>query len=159
MTDAMPFWIQVKQATARASDAAGGDKVLAAVTTRITHSARFSDYANLSQVNRVTPFDAAIEVDRHNLAKGKSAEHLELGARELGFVLVRLPAGRGPARVLEVGGKSAQEMGALMMELGQALADGKLSGPERAAIHERIRELQIDLADLDAAVMAEGEAP
>ena len=158
MTEAMPLWIRVKQATAAASDAANGDKVLAAVTTRITHSTRFSEYASLTYPNRVVPFDAAIEVDKHALSMGKGPQHLELAARELGFLLVRVPQGRGSARVLEASGRSAQDMGAVMMELGQALADGKLTGSEKSAIHEKIRHLMVDLAELDAAVDAEGEA-
>jgi hypothetical protein len=157
MADPLPLWILVKQATAVASDAANGDKVLAAVTTRITHSTRFSEYASLNYPNRVVPFDAAIEVDRHSIKIGKAPQHLSLAAHELGFLLVRVPHGRGPAKVMEASGRSAQEMGALMMELGQALADGKLSGPERAAIHDRIRHLQVDLAELDAAVDVEAE--
>lgn len=157
MTDLIPFWMRVKQATGRASDDAKGDKVLAAVATRITHSSRFSEYADLNKPNRVVPFDAAVEADKHNLSMGKPAHHLKLAAEELGFVLVRLPKGRGPARVLEISGTAAQEMGALMIELGQALADGKLTGPERRAIHDRILELQADLADLDAAVQAESD--
>lgn len=154
----LPLWIWVKQATAAASDAAGGDKVLAAVATRLTHSARFSEYGNINLPKNVVPLDAAIEVDRHCLKLGRPAHHLQLAARELGFLLVRAPQGHGPARLLEASGRSAQEMGALMVEIGQALTDGKMSGPECAAIHAKVRQLQVDLAELDLAVDLEAEA-
>lgn len=155
---AIPFWVPVKDATARTSDDLGGDKVLVAVSTRISSHQFFSYYSSNKHVNRVVPFDTAIELDKYNLAHGGEARHFVLAARELGFLPVRIPQGRGPAKVLEASGRSAQDMGAMMMELGQALADGKLSGPERAAIHEKIRLLQVDLAELDAAIDAEGEA-
>lgn len=149
---ALPLWIQVKQATAQASNAAGGDKVLAAVSTRISHSARFSEYASLNHPGRVVPFDAAIEADRHCLSVGQPAHHMQLGADRLGCLLVRRPQGRGTAQLLEASGRSAREMGALMVEIGQALIDRKLSGPGCHAIHDRILVLQVDLAELDAAV-------
>lgn len=154
----IPFWVAVKAATADTSDDLGGDKVLAAINTRIRHSQYFSYYSDTQNLKYFTAFDTAIELDKYNLEHGGQARHFELAARELGFLPVRLPVGRGSARILEVSGKSAQDMGAMMMELGQALADGKLTGPERAAIHEKIRHLQVDLAELDAAIDAEGEA-
>ncbi|HEV7344175.1 MAG TPA: phage regulatory CII family protein [Devosia sp.] len=154
----IPFWVLVKDATARTSDDLHGDKVLVAVSTRISSHQFFSYYSSIKHVNRVVPFDTAIELDKYNLAHGGQARHFELAARELGYLPVRIPTGRGPAKVMEASGRSAQEMGALMMELGQSLSDGKLSGPERAIIHERIRHLQVDLAELDAAVAAEAEA-
>jgi len=158
MSGALPLWIRAKQATSCAVEAAGGQKVLAAVATRVTHSPRFSEYASLESLPiKVIPWDTAVEVDKYLLSIGKPAYHAQLAAAELGLLLVRVPQGRGPAQVLEASGRSAQEMGALMMELGQALSDGELSGPEQAVIHDRIRDLQVGLAELDLAVAAEGE--
>lgn len=130
---------------------AGGQENCANVSARIKRAAAFSDYANPAIEDRHLPIDVALELDAFN-GNGRIVGAM---ARALGFLLIRVPQGRGPAKVMEASGRSAQEMGALMMELGQALADGHLDGPERAAIHERIRHLQVDLAELDAAVDVE----
>lgn len=149
MTEPMPLWIRVKQATAQASDDAGGDKVLAAVSTRITHSARFSEYASLNQINRVVPLDAAIEVDRHNLSKGRAPRFVALAARELGLVITAQPVA-GPVEcsisaLCSIVQEHAEAVGAI----SEAMADGKITTEEAMALRIKLADAQSALAAFD----------
>lgn len=127
-----------------------GTQAEAAEFTRVSQS-QISDYKN---INMPESFVAADVLADLLMATG-SDRVLRILADIAGFVLIKLPGETGSSRVLEASGRSAEKMGALMMDLGQALTDGKLSGPEKQSIHERIRVLQVGLADLNAAVEAD----
>lgn len=150
MTDTMPVWMRVKPATARASDDAGGDKVLAAVASRITHSARFSEYASFEHPNRVVPFDAAVEVDRFALSQGRAPHHALLIAEELGMLLVPRPQGSmgdcDMAALCKISTESAEAIAAF----AAARADGVTTGEEAKLVRQKIVDAQTAFAELDA---------
>ncbi|HWV19504.1 MAG TPA: phage regulatory CII family protein [Devosia sp.] len=149
MTDSMPVWMRVKPATARASDDAGGDKVLAAVSSRINHSARFSEYASFEHPNRVVPLDAAIEVDRFALNQGKPPRHGNLFAEELGMLLVPRPQGDlndcDMAALCKISTESAEAIAAF----AAARADGVTTPDEAAMVRQKIADAQVAFAELD----------
>jgi hypothetical protein len=140
------------KAATRKQISINGGPVEAARSTRVGHQdlSRYGSTAD-DHDERFIPADVIADLEAECGQPIITRKLAELS----GYVLIRLPQGRGPGRVLEASGRSAQDMGAMMMELGQALTDGRLTGPESAAIHERIQCLQIDLAELDAAVQAE----
>lgn len=149
MSDTMPVWTRVKPATARASDDAGGDKVLAAVASRINHSARFSEYASFEHPNRVVPLDAAIEIDRFALSRGRSAQHANLFAEELGMLLVPRPQGDmsdcDMAALCKISTESAEAIAAF----AEARADGVTTPEEAAMVRRKIADAQVAFAELD----------
>ena len=159
MSETMPAWMRVKPATARASDDLGGDKVLAAVSSRITHSARFSEYASFEHPNRVVPLDAAIEVDRFALGRGLLPQHALLMAKELGMLLVPRPQGDlidcDMAALCKISTESAEAIAAF----AAARADGVTTPEEAALVRQKIADAQTAFAELDArlARIAEGE--
>ena len=149
MSDTMPVWMRVKPATARASDDVGGDKVLAAVTSRIKHSARFSEYASFEQPNRVVPLDAAIEIDRYSLSQGRAPQHGNLLAEELGMLLVPRPFGNlsdcDMAALCKISTESAEAIAAF----AAARADGVTTPEEAAQVRQKIADAQTAFAELD----------
>ncbi|MCF1744194.1 phage regulatory CII family protein [Paradevosia shaoguanensis] len=87
-------------------------------------------------------------------AAGDPVVSRELCAR-LGFLVVPLPKGEGPAQVLKASGRSASEMGKLMVEVGAALADGRIDMREANTILKGVNQVMIDLAHLAESVRQE----
>lgn len=137
----IPLWLKVKAVTAEVISDLGGNKVCAAAASRIERHATFSDYANPNEIKRVIPLDTAIELDAFNLRSGKPARMIELAAAELGCVLIKLPDGHGIETVIEGSGQLAAKLGAIMTEVGAALADGKIDAAEAARIIEKVNRL------------------
>jgi len=148
--EAMPLWILVKQATAQASADVGGDKVLAAVTDRITHSTRFSEYSSLKYPNRVVPFDAAIEADRYAQGRGLPVRHMQLAATELGLLLVPCPEGRLADSDIAALCKISQESAEAIAAFAAARADGVTTPDEARLVRAAILDAQTAFAELDA---------
>lgn len=149
MSEPLPTWMRVKPATARASEDAGGDKVLAAVSSRISHGARFSEYSSFEFPNRVVPLDVAIEVDRFALSQGKAAHHGNLLAEELGMLLVPRPTGDlshcDMAALCKISTESAEAIAAF----AAARADGVTTSEEAAQVRQKIADAQTAFAELD----------
>ena len=150
MTETMPVWVRVKPATARASDDAGGDKVLAAVTSRIKHSARFSEYASFEQPNRVVPLDAAIEIDRFALSQGRAPQHALLLVEELGMLLVPRPQGSMDDCDMQALCKISTESAEAVAAFASARADGVTTPDEAKMVRQKISDAQTAFAELDA---------
>jgi hypothetical protein len=149
MTEPMPLWIRVKQATKQARDDAGGDKVLAAVATRMTHSSRFSEYSSLNQINRVVPLDAAIEVDKHSLSMGRPPRFIALAARELGLVIAAPPASGAVECSVTTLCSIVREHAEAVAAISEALADGKITTDEAMTLRVKLADAQSVLAAFD----------
>lgn len=67
-------------------------------------------------------------------------------------ILVPLPAGASGGALAERTGRSAKEFGDVMVRIGAALADGRISAAEAAAILTEIREAMLELSALAEAV-------
>jgi hypothetical protein len=98
---------------------------------------------------------AAIDV----LADLEDAAGEPLVSRELCmrlcYLVVPLPKGTGPAQVLRASGRSAEEMGRLMVTVGTALADDRIDHGEASTIYSGIHQVMIDLAHLAESVRKE----
>lgn len=158
MSEAMPTWMRVKPATARASDDAGGDKVLAAVSSRISHGTRFSEYSSFEYPNRVVPLDVAIEVDRFALSQGKAAHHSNLLAEELGMLLVPRPTGDLTEYDVAAVCKIIAEVGEATAAFAQARADRVITPDEARSVLSQFGDVQIAVAELEMYLRAIAEA-
>lgn len=156
MAELLPVWTRVKAVTGKASDDVGGDKVLAAVSTRIAHSTRFSEYSSFKFPNRVVPLDAAIEVDRHCLKQGKPARHLDLVASELGMVAVALPSvALHGTKLGKLTGQAMKECADVFTRLGDMLEDERITADELPDFDREVEEAIRKLVKLQMQVRAE----
>ncbi|AKR57142.1 hypothetical protein XM25_15350 [Devosia sp. H5989] len=125
-----------------------GGSVHAQRVTRVRQQA-FSEYGSPDEM-RFMPVDVVADLE---------AEVGPVVTRALATLsnclLVPMPQGRGPGRVLEASGAAAEDTGKLMIELGQALRDGKITERERDALLRNIHQIMIDLSALAEAVKAE----
>ena len=154
MTESNPIWMRVKPQTAAASQEAGGDKVLAAVASRISHGTRFSEYSSFEYPNRVIPFDVAIEVDCFALKQGRLPRHGLLLAEALNMLLVPRPQGSmddcDMAALCKISTESAEAIAAF----AGARADGVTTPDEAKLVREKISDAQTAFAELDARLKA-----
>ncbi|KFL27049.1 hypothetical protein JP74_09030 [Devosia sp. 17-2-E-8] len=125
-----------------------GGSVHAQSVTRVRQQA-FSEYGSPDEM-RFMPIDVVADLE---------AEVGPVITRTLAdlchCLLVPMPQGRGTGRVLEASGAAAEDTGKLMIELGQALRDGKITERERDALLRNIHQIMIDLSALAEAVKAE----
>ena len=154
----LPLWIKVKAATGEAIDDAKGNKVCAAVCTRIDRAATFSDYANPTEIKRVIPLDAAIEVDQHNLSNGHRPRHIELAAHQINHLLVPMPCAALDGRPLgKVTAAALKETSEVFVALGAALEDEQISGDESTRLAAEIDDAMAKLAALKLQIASEAE--
>ena len=73
-------------------------------------------------------------------------------------ILVPLPEGAGHGRLHIATGKTTEEYGDVLVAIGAALKDGKVSAAELANINKEIGELQVQLARLQLVAKKEHEA-
>lgn len=158
MAVSLPLWIEIKAVTGQAVDDAKGNKVCAAVCTRIDRAATFSDYANLTEIKRVIPLDAAIEIDRHNVSNGHRPRHIELAARALDHLLVAIPsAALGNRPLGKVTAAALKETSDVFVALGAALEDDRVSTTECQQMTAEIDDAMAKLAALRLQIAAEAE--
>lgn len=158
MPVSLPLWIEVKAVTGEAIDDAKGNKVCAAVCTRIDRAATFSDYANPTEIKRVIPLDAAIEVDQHNLSNGHRPRHIELAARQINHLLVPIPAVALGGSVLgKVTAAALKETSEVFVALGAALEDDQISKCENKHLAAEIDDAMAKLAALKLQIAAEAK--
>jgi hypothetical protein len=150
MTMTVPLWLAVKQVTADSVADAQGNKVCAAISTRITRPATFSDYTDLVDLQRVIPLDVAIELDQHGLRTGNPPRHALFVAETLGFLLVPHPRGLLVDCDMSALCKISTESAEAIATFAQARADGVTTPDEAKLVRQKIADAQTAFAELDA---------
>lgn len=128
-----------------------GGSVHAQGVTRVRQQA-FSEYGSPDE-NRFMPIDVVADLEAE---VGPVVTRALAGLSHC--LLVPLPQGRGSARLMEASGAAAEDLGRLMIEIGQALRDGRITTQERDAVLDDIHQLMVDLSALAEAVKAEATA-
>lgn len=74
-------------------------------------------------------------------------------------LLVPLPVGIADGAIAERTGRSAKEFGDVMIRIGDAVRDGRITPEEVPGILREIRDVMVELAALAEAVKAKAEEP
>ena len=148
---------RVKTQTALAVRDCGGQEVCAEVSERIRRHASFSEYGNPQLPDRVIPLDVAAELDRWLIQAGRRPRFASMMAGLCDHILVPDPRAAGAGSLLNLAGKSAEEVGKLVACVIAATMDGRIDATERAELLAKIEELMGHLASLAEQVRASAE--
>lgn len=153
-----PEILTIKAAQRRLVMASGGQEACAAVPgMRLKRHQSFNDFGNALLADRHMPIDVVATLERF----GGSMEVTRCLADLNSCLLVPLPHGGGQSVLAEATGRTAKEIGDVMVRIGEALRDGKIDASEGASILAEIHEAMVWLAALAEAVSniaSEGEA-
>ncbi|KAB2846553.1 MAG: hypothetical protein F9K44_15140 [Hyphomicrobiaceae bacterium] len=147
------FYLSLKAATRRLVAVVGGQEA-AALVSRVGHQ-EFSNYGSPAEryEERFMPIDVVADLEDE---AGEPVITRPMVERQ-GYLVVPLPKGSGPALLIEASGRSAAELGRLMIHIGEALQDdGRISSrAEARPILASIHQLMVDLAALAETVRAD----
>jgi len=143
--------LQIKAQTKLAVRECGGQEAAAEASDRIVRHQSLSDYGNPAMGDKFICLDTAAEMDRFS----GNPRFAKLLAELNGGIFVPLPEGRCAGRLELAAGKSASEFGDVMVALGAALRDGRISPSEAKRILKEILQAIVALAGLAEEVKAE----
>ena len=134
---------------------ANGGGLDAAQRTRLAQPdlSRFKS-TNTEHALRFAPIDVVADLEAAAGAYPVTRVLAELA----NCILVPLPEGMAEGALAERTGKSAKEFGDVMVRIGLALTDGKITAAEATSILQEIREVMLELSALAQAVRAATEA-
>ncbi len=145
--------LKIKAQTKLSIRDCGGQEVAVEASSRLSRHQSFSEFADVSRMDKFICVDAAIELDRFS----GNPRFAKLFAKMNGGMFVPLPAGVSSGCLERAAGKSASEFGDVMVAIGQSLKDGKLDNIEAKAIVKEIHEAVVALASLAENVKSEAK--
>lgn len=144
-----PEMLTLKAAQKRLVLASGGQEACAAVPgMRLKRHQSFNDFGNPALPERHMPIDVVATLERF----GGSMEVTRCLADLNNCLLVPLPRGGDQGALAEATGRTAKEIGDVMVRIGEALRDGKVDAREGISILAEIHEAMVWLAALAEAV-------
>ena len=127
-----------------------GVQKAAAAATRVEQGT-ISDYCNTSAEHAETHVPADVLLDLIKVSG--DVRVLRYLAEQVGCILVPLPDG-GRGEIGQRMGRSAKEFGDVMVRIGEAISDGKITEAEERVSLAEIMEAVIELSALAEAVKA-----
>lgn len=118
---------------------------------RLRRHQSFNDFGNPDMPEKHMGVDIIAALERFAGAPEVTRTLAEMN----GCLLVPLPKGKAGIALAEGTGRTAKEVGDVMVRVGQALLDGKVDGAEGEAILAEIFEAMLCLASLAEDVKAE----
>lgn len=154
-TFAAEVYAGLKSATALFIKRAFGNQTMAAEHTRVEQG-QISEYGNRNEPKSFMPIDVMLDLI---FASGDQAGTRDLSllrfiTEQVDCLLVPLPQGLAGGALAERTGRSAKEFGDVMVRIGDALRDGKISEQEAREVAAEIREVMLELSALAEAVKA-----